>query len=168
MFEDIGEPISDNVKIITGRTDEDIRGKRFDTGYINTLCETHGIFVAHHAAYDRPKLEKRFPRLERSAWGCSPKDIAWIHHHIVDKKLRLLALDLGGFHFQGHHAEDDCLALLEVLATPLPATERTIFQHLLSHARTPTTRLYTIDAPFVKKETLKSAGFTWQNDAPKS
>lgn len=168
MFEDIGEPLRDDIQTITGRTDADIQGQRFDEGIVQNLCTIPGIFIAHNAEFDRPKLERRFPALRQTAWGCSLKDVDWLDHGVVDTKLRLLAMDIGGFHFHGHQAENDCLALLEILTRELPGSHQTVFQHILSFARTKQMRVYAIDAPYDQKAALKAAGFQWQDAAPRA
>ena len=170
MFEDIQEELDEEVNIITGRTNADIEGKAFDEARLKELCTaTPGIIVAHNADFDRPKLERRFPWFVNTAWGCSLQDINWLlGHKQVDQKLRLLVEDLCGMRFNGHQAEDDCWALLELLAAPLPHSDGTVFQQLLQNARVKATRIYAIDSPFDKKNLLGAAGFRWQNQMPKS
>ena len=170
MFEDIQEDLDPEISTITGRTNADIKGKRFDEERLKEFClGTPGIIIAHNARFDRPKLERRFPWFQNTAWGCSLQDIRWLRQHgQVDNKLRLLVQDLCGMHFNGHQAEDDCWALLELLGAPLPQTEGTVFQQLLQNARIRATRIYAIDSPYEKKSLLNAAGFRWQGQNPKA
>ena len=71
-------------------------------------------------------------------------------------------------YFQGHQAENDCLALLELLNQRLPGTERTMFQEILAQARVSATRVYAIDAPYDKRDQLQALGFRWQARHPKA
>lgn len=170
MFEDIQEKLGEEISTITGRTNADIEGLHFDEERLRELCLGQpGILIAHNARFDRPKLERRFPWFQNTAWGCSLQDIHWLRQHKqVDSKLRLLVQDLCGMHFNGHQAEDDCWALLELLAAPLPQTDGTVFQQLLQAARIRATRIYAIDSPYEKKGVLSAAGFRWQPQNPKA
>ena len=93
FFEDIQEELTEEVKTVTGRTNADIAGHVFDEERLQQLClERPGIFIAHNAQFDRPKLERRFPWLQQSAWGCSLKDVHWMKYGQVDTKLRLFTI----------------------------------------------------------------------------
>ncbi len=168
MFEDINEPILDDVKKVTGRTDADIEGKAFDEAVIGRVFATPGLIIAHNAQYDRPKLEKRFQVLQKTPWACSYNDIPWMNCDVIDKKLRLLCMDLCGFHFKGHFALNDSYALLDLLNTNLPTRNCTIFQQILLAAKSKTTRLWAIDAPYEKKDYLKANGFRWDDSGIKA
>lgn len=161
--EDIKEEFARETTVVTGKTLADVKGQQFDEEFMNRIFEYPGIVIAHNAAYDRPKLEKRFPILQRCAWGCSKNDINWLDFDIVETKLILLA-QLYGFHFQAHGALSDALATLEILAQPLPGKTETAFQILLQNAKKLQKRVYVIDAPYEKKEQLRSMGFIWNRD----
>ncbi len=168
MFEDINEPLLPDVQKVTGRTDADISGKRFDDAVINRVFKTYGLVIAHNAAYDRPKLERRFKVLEKCPWACSYNDIPWMDCNVIDRKLRLLCIDLCGFHFDGHQALNDSYALLDLLNKKLPTRNCTIFQQLLLAAKSKTTRIWAIDAPYEKKDYLKANGFRWDDSGIKA
>lgn len=168
MFEDPHEPLEQDIITITGRTDKDLKGKVFDEEQIQQIIEQPGIVIAHNASFDRPLLEKRFSIFEQCGWGCSQQDIPWLKLGYIDSKLRLLAQDIGKFHFYGHKAENDCLATLEILSHTILNKKKTWFQLLLEKAKTVSTRLYAIDSKFEKKGLLQAKGFKWSTMKPKA
>jgi hypothetical protein len=63
--------------------------------------------------------------------------------------MRELLTGVGLFH-QGHHAADDCHALLEVLAYDLPNADRPALAALLERSRRKTNRIWAGQSPFVR------------------
>ena len=116
--------------------------------------------IAHHAAFDRPFLEKRLPVFAKKYWACSRSDIDWKAEGIRSSALEFVAYSLGFFH-DGHRAASDCRATLHALAQPLPGTGRLALQALLEQARLPTWRLWARDAAIEKKDVLKARGYAW-------
>src|SRR6266436_1817084 len=110
--------------------------------------------IAHHAAFDRPFLEKRLPVFAQKYWACSRSDIDWKAEGIRSSALEFIAYSLGFFH-DGHRAASDCRATLHALAQALPCTGRLALQTLLQKARLPTWRLSARDAAIEKKDVLK-------------
>jgi DNA polymerase-3 subunit epsilon len=66
------------------------------------------------------------------------------------------------FH-DAHRAVDDCRALLEILASTLPKTERSALSTLLSQARRKTVRIWAEYAPFELKNELKKRRYRWSD-----
>jgi DNA polymerase-3 subunit epsilon len=66
-----------------------------------------------------------------------------------------------GLLHRSHRAVDDCHALLEILAHPLPKTDRTTLSLLLENARRKTIRIWAEHAPFDLKDELKKRGYRW-------
>ena len=162
MFEEPTVPMSEESTIISGRTIEDVRGKRFDNDLIEKIFSIPGIVIAHNANFDRPKLEKRFDIFRRCAWGCSLAGIPWLREfRQVDVKLRLLVEDRVGKCFHGHHAKDDTIATFEVLCERTPDKSMTFFEYLLNAAKQQTLRIYAVDTPFAKKDILSKRGYYW-------
>jgi len=116
--------------------------------------------IAHHAAFDRPFLEKRLPVFAKKYWACSRSDIDWKAEGIRSSALEFVAYSLGFFH-DGHRAASDCRATLHALAQPLPGTGRLALQALLEQARLQTWRLWARDAAIEKKDILKTRGYAW-------
>jgi DNA polymerase III subunit epsilon len=96
----------------------------------------------------------------RLPWGCSWQEIPWEDHGISSSKLEYLAYR-AGFFYEGHRAEIDCLALLEVLRRPLGDTGSSAFHALLQSARQPSSRIWALNSPFETKGVLRERGFRW-------
>jgi DNA polymerase-3 subunit epsilon len=163
-LEDPGTPIPPESTAIHHITDEMVRGQRLDEAAIERLLDGVGVVIAHNAGFDRPFIEKRLPGFASLPWGCSLREVPWEEIGLGSAKLEYLAYRYG-FFYEGHRAEIDCRALLEVLRRPLPTDAldtRTAFQRLLESARAPSTRLWATGSPFETKDVLKARGYRWE------
>lgn len=59
---------------------------------------------------------------------------------------------------------NDCLAAIELLATPLPVSAAPGLAKLLENARKPTWRIWAENSPFALKDVLKARGYRWNPD----
>ena len=159
-FEDPGRPIPPEVTKLTGITDAMVRGQRIDESAVESALARASLVIAHNAAFDRPRLEARIPAFEGKPWACSHAEIPWAEEGVGSTKLDYLAYRLG-FFYDAHRAEDDCLALLHLLAQPLPGSGRLALAALLAQARRPTTRIWAIGSPFECRAILKARGYRW-------
>jgi DNA polymerase-3 subunit epsilon len=159
-FEDPGVSIPPEITKITGITDKMVAGQRIDDRAVNDLLGRVVLVIAHHAAFDRPFVEKRLPAFATKHWACSRFDIDWKAENIRSSALEFVAYSLGFFH-DGHRAASDCRATLHVLAQPLPGTGRLALRALLEQARLPTWRIWARDAAIEKKDILKARGYSW-------
>jgi DNA polymerase III subunit epsilon len=162
-FEDPGMPIPPESTAIHGITDEMVHGHHFDDAAVAQLLEGVGIVIAHNARFDRSFIEPRLPVFAALPWGCSWQEIPWHAAGIESSKLEYLAYRYG-FFYDGHRAEADCLALLEVLRQPFAATGKPALVQLLESARRPSFRLWANNSAFDTKDVLRKRGFRW--DAP--
>jgi DNA polymerase-3 subunit epsilon len=176
-LEDPGLPIPPSSTAIHGITDAMVAGKKIDDAAVAQLLEGVGIVIAHNAGFDRKFLEPRLPVFASLPWGCSWREIPWSEAGIESSKLEYLAYR-SGFFYEGHRAEIDCLALLEVLRRPFvrvphpsadagaaqrasaPA-EVTALKLLLDSARAPSFRLWAVGSPFESKDALRKRGYWW-------
>jgi DNA polymerase-3 subunit epsilon len=191
-LEDPGVPIPSSSTAIHGITDAMVAGQRIDDAAVATLLTGVGVVIAHNAGFDRKFLEPRLPVFASLPWGCSWAEVPWSEAGIESSKLEYLAYRYG-FFYEGHRAEIDCLALLEVLRRPFvrvsirradaaldggPAAvsrgvgqgvpdgpEGTALKVLLDSARAPSFRLWATGSPFETKDVLRKRGYWW--DAPK-
>jgi DNA polymerase-3 subunit epsilon len=161
-LEDPGEPLSDEVKSVTGLTDEIVAGGRFDEGAIAALLAGADLVIAHNAAFDRPKIERRFQGAPIRFWGCTSEQVDWKAEGIRSRPLEFIAYRMG-FFYDAHRAEADCLALVHLLAQPLPVSGRLGLRALLDNVTQPATRLIAIDTPFAVKDALKRRGYRWSD-----
>ena len=121
------------------------------------------LVVAHNAGFDRVFVEQRFPSFAAKAWACSWAQIPWSAQGISSSKLEFLAY-FYGFHFTGHRASNDCLALLEVLQQPLPSSGAKVMQLLLENARIAEIKVSALGSPFDSKDALKARAYRWNAD----
>jgi DNA polymerase-3 subunit epsilon len=162
-LEDPGRPIPPESTAIHHITDEMVAGKRLDEAAIERLLDGVGVVIAHNAGFDRPFVEQRLPSFAALPWACSLREVPWDALGLGGAKLEYLAYRYG-FFFEGHRAEIDCRALLEVLRRPVPgsAEPRTAFEYLLESARAPSFRVWATGSPFESKDQLKARGYRWE------
>ena len=159
-LEDPGMPMPPEITVITGITDDMLRGQALDEAQVLAMLEGADLVVAHNAGFDRPCVEARLPQFAALNWACSFADIDWRQEGRGSAKLTALAGELGVF-YDAHRAEMDCHALLAVLMAPLPSTGASGLLRLIQSARTPTFRLQATQAPFDAKDLLKARGYRW-------
>ncbi len=162
-LEDPGFPIPPESTAIHGITDEMVRGQRLDDQRVAALLAQVGLVIAHNARFDRGFLEARLPAFAAVPWACSWQEIPWSDAGIESSKLEYLAYRCG-FFYEGHRAEIDCRALLEVLGRPFGDTGGTALKVLLESARRPSYRLWASNSPFESKDLLRQRGYRWVPD----
>jgi DNA polymerase-3 subunit epsilon len=162
-LEDPGAPIPPESTAIHGITDEMVAGKRLDESAIEQVLNGVGIVIAHNAGFDRPFTERRLPQFMPLPWACSWLEVPWTELGLGAAKLEYLAYRYG-FFFDGHRAEMDCRALLEVLRRPIPAEAETgpALRLLLESAREPSYRVWATGSAFETKDILKARGYRWE------
>ncbi|PZR35500.1 3'-5' exonuclease [Caulobacter segnis] len=156
------KPIPAEVTQITGITDAMVEGQVLDPEAVDAFIASAVIVIAHNAAFDRPFAERLTDAFKLKGWACSMSQVDWKGQGAEGTKLSVLA-HWRGFFFDGHRAENDCLAGLEVLARPLQ-DGRTALAHLLDAARAPTWRIVADRSPFEQKDKLKARGYRWNGD----
>lgn len=167
-LEDPGVPIPPESTAIHGITDAMVAGRRLDEAEIARLLDGVALVIAHNAGFDRKFVEPRLPVFSELPWACSWQEIPWSEAGIESSKLEYLAYRYG-FFYDGHRAEVDCLALLEVLRRPFVRKEgqgsaETALKVLLDSARETSYRLWATGSPFESKDALRKRGYWW--DAP--
>ena len=155
-------PIPALVTNLTGITNEMVAGHRIDIATLEAFVADADIIIAHNASFDRKFAERLSPTFENMHWACTQTEIDWRKHGFGGAKLGYLLADIGYFH-NAHRAIDDCHALVEILARPLPATARTMFAELIDCARRTTVRVWAQGSPFDLKGALKARGYRWND-----
>lgn len=161
--------ISDEITRITGITAEMVAGKTIDPSAVAAFIAPAAVVIAHNAQFDRRFVERLWEGFTLKGWACSMTQIDWKGEGFEGTKLAYLAGQCG-FFFDGHRAENDCLAGLEILSRPLKS-DRTGLSHLLETARKPSWRIWAERSPFELKEKLKARGYRWNGEegpAPKA
>ena len=146
-LEDPGMPIDPTATAVNNITDDLVRGKRINDAAVEAFLADVEIVIAHNASFDREFVEPRWPIFKEQAWGCSRAQIPWDEEHITGQKLDYIAFSVG-FYFSAHRAEEDCRALLEVLATTLPVSKVPGLKKVLDVYRREDRRLWAINSPY--------------------
>jgi DNA polymerase III subunit epsilon len=155
-------PIGPEITHLTGITPEMVAGQVLDLAAVERFIEAADLIIAHNARFDRPFCERLSKGFQVKAWACSHSEIAWSGFGFEGSKLGYLLTQCGWFH-QGHRAVEDCHALLEVLASPLPSGAGFPFEHLLASARKALVRIWAEGSPFDMKDMLKARGYRWND-----
>jgi len=132
------------------------------TPFLARTAGKTGIIIAHNASFDRGFAERAWPIFEHKHWACSMTEIDWKQFGFAGTKLEYLLAGAALFH-GAHRAIDDCHAVLELLARPLPGTPSRALAKLLEHARRPTARIYAQDSPYDLKHVLKARRYRWND-----
>ncbi len=153
--------ISSTITRLTGITPEMVAGHVLDVGAVQALLEPVDLLIAHNAKFDRNFCGRLHDDFMHKAWLARlPR---WAGRTSASKaKLGYLVNQNGWFH-HGHRAVDDCHALLEVLAAPLPDGTGMTLGRLLASSQRTRVRVWAQYAPFNMKDVLKSRGYRWNS-----
>jgi DNA polymerase III subunit epsilon len=155
-------PITPEITRLTGITPDMVAGQAIDVDAVEAFIQPAHLVIAHNARFDRPFCERLTHGFSLKAWACSHAEVSWSDFGFEGSKLGYLLSQCGWFH-QGHRAVEDCHALLEVLATPLPGDAGCAMSHLLTSARKALLRIWAEGAPFDMKDELKKRGYRWND-----
>lgn len=156
------KPIPAEVQRLTGITDEMVHGHAIDPEIVAAFAADSAV-IAHNAAFDRRFVERFCPQLATNPWACSMAEIPWSTHGLESTKLSLLGV-AHGFFYDGHRAEHDCYAGIELLSRTLPiGGGDSALKALLTSARSTTWRCWASNSPFDKKDALKTRGYRWSD-----
>jgi DNA polymerase-3 subunit epsilon len=73
-FEYPGTAIPPEITRLTGITDADVAGARINEEEAMVLINSATVAIAHNAAFDAPRMERRLPGIAGRAWACSITD----------------------------------------------------------------------------------------------
>lgn len=165
VFESFNEPLAaipEEITELTGITDAMVAGHRIDVDAVTSFATDAAVVIAHNAHFDRKFAERYWPIFEKKGWACSATEIEWRKHGFDGSRLGYLLAGIGRF-YQAHRAADDCRALLEILASQLPGTNKPALAALLDRARRKTMRIWAEHSPFELKNELKKRGYRWSD-----
>ncbi|WP_311270956.1 3'-5' exonuclease [Sphingobium sp. WCS2017Hpa-17] len=161
-LEDTGEPLSADIRKLTGLTDEDLADQRIDDNAVLGHLTTAQLIVAHNARFDLGWIEARFPSAGPLRWACSMSEIDWVGHGYEARKLGGLLADAAGYFNRRHRADNDVAALVALLTTALPPGY-TAFAEMLFTAAKPTARIIAERAPYAARARLKQRSYRWDD-----
>jgi DNA polymerase-3 subunit epsilon len=155
-------PISEEITRITGITNDMVAGQSIDPNDVAAFITQAAVVVAHNAQFDRRFVERLYEGFKLKGWACSMSQVDWKGEGFEGTKLSYLAGQCG-FFFDGHRAQNDSLAGLEILGRPLKSG-RTALAHMLETARKPSWRIWAERSPFEQKDRLKARGYRWNGE----
>lgn len=161
-FNEPSAPIPAEITELTGISDAMVAGHKIDVAALERFVSDANIIIAHNADFDRKFAERSWAFFEQKHWGCSSSEIDWKKYGFGGAKLGYLLSDAGFFH-GAHRAINDCMAVLELLARPLPKQSTTAFAMLLDRARRKTIRIWAQNSPYDLKDALKRRGYRWSD-----
>lgn len=162
-FNEPSQPITPAITAITGISDDMVAGHRIDPNGVASFVNAAALVIAHNAAFDRRFAERLSEAFETKPWACSMTQVDWAGEGHEGTKLAYLAAG-AGFFYDRHRAENDCLAAIELLASPLPKSGALAMERLLERARQPSWRIWAENSPFDLKDILKARGYRWNGE----
>ncbi|WP_242095381.1 3'-5' exonuclease [Sphingomonas sp. CROZ-RG-20F-R02-07] len=160
--EDPGEPLSEEIGILTGLTDADLAGREIDEGAATRLLRSASFVVAHNSGFDRTWVEQRLPDAAGLAWCCSMRQVDWRAREFDGRVLGYLLLQHGYYHC-GHRASADVDALIQMLRHR-DANGRTALAEMIERGSQPTWLVRATGAHFDVKDMLRARGFRWDGE----
>jgi DNA polymerase III subunit epsilon len=157
------QPLSSKITALTGITNDMVAGKVIDPAEVAVFADRADLVVAHNASFDRRFVERFCDVFVHKPWACSMSQINWAEEGFEGTKLGYLAMG-AGFFYDRHRAANDCLAAIELLATPLPNSRQLAMARLLERARQPGWRIWAENSPYELKDVLKARGYRWNGE----
>ena len=158
FLNDPGEPLSEEVKIVTGIEDSMLQGHKLDWAKIEKVIRNVDLVISHNANFDRKILERYNSIFMEKPWACSYRDIDWFYkHRVVNRRLENLLYHYG-YAFNAHRAINDCEATYVLLAQP------SLFSELLNNARKVNYRIYVVEGTnWSMRHNFTSRGYYWNS-----
>ncbi len=156
-LEDPRQPLTEDVKRITGITDEALLGQTIEWSVVERFWDRASLVIAHNAEFDRSFLTTR-PELSSTVkhWACSVRHIDWRAKHFGSSKLQYLAADHGFANPFAHRALFDCATTFRLVSPHLP--------ELIESSYEPEYDIAAVGSPFETKDILKQNGYRWDNE----
>jgi len=162
-FQQPKSPIPAEITKLTGITDKMVADQIIDPTEVATFAEDAVLIIAHNANFDRRFLEKLSATFCLKPWACSQSQVDWSAEGLEGTRLSYLVAGAGYF-YDNHRAANDCLAAIELLASPLPISGEIAMKRLLESARKPSWRIWAENSPFDLKDVLKARGYRWNGE----
>lgn len=159
-LEDPGNPLSQEIAELTGLTDNDLAGQWIERKRLAEFIGYCEGAIAFNAGFDRPFIEKLLPELAPLPWGCAMKDVPWRRLGFEPGPQNYLLTQASRYNPAAHRAQNDVLALVELLAHSCRDGE-TIISNVLSAMNAPAYRFEASTAAYGYRHELKRQGYRW-------
>ena len=167
-LEDPEVELDPRVSLVTGLANHMLTGHKIDDVSVEGYLSRADVLVSHNAAFEIGFLERRYPSLRHTKWGCSLKDIDWLMAGL-DGRAQGSLLAQHGWYSEAHRASPDVWALFVLLMQRRcgigPGPNRSHLQRLLQTVETDTVMVEARGAPFGKKDALKARQYRWNANA---
>jgi DNA polymerase III subunit epsilon len=153
-LQDPGEPLSDEVKQLTGLDDTAVRGQEIDWSVVRRYWDRANLVIAHNAEFDRSFLMMRRELTDQAKhWACSVRHIDWRAKKFSSAKLNYLAADHGFVNPFAHRALFDCATTYRLISPHL--------EELMKSSHEPEIEISAFGSPFESKDVLRANGYRW-------
>lgn len=160
--EDPGVPLTAETTAITGLTDDDVSGQRIDEVEATRLLRSASLVIAHHAAFDRPFVERRLENARGLDWACTFRQVDWRARGFDGRTLGYL-IQQAGYFYRPHRAAIDVDAVIQMMCVS-GEDASTVLAELVANAAAPSWIVYAEGANFEAKDALKGRGYRWDPD----
>ena len=163
-FNDPGEKLTKEINVLTGITDEMIKGHAIDISKVDSVLSASDIIVAHNALFDRGFVDRISGVSKNKIWACTFRDIDWLERGFPSSKQELLCY-WHGFYFDSHRAMNDVDALIHLVTHSTYKSDRPL-KELIESAGRPLYLIKATNFPYneQKKNTIKANGYGWNAD----
>ncbi|MCC6138651.1 MAG: DNA polymerase III subunit epsilon [Bdellovibrionaceae bacterium] len=161
-LQDPGRPLSDEITILTGITDDMVYDQAIDWSAVDMILKDCDVIIAHNAKFDRPFIDQKSEVSSKKLWACSCQQIDWFTKGLTSAKLELLNI-YHGFFVDSHRALEDATALLYLLSFNDKTTSKTYLSEMIDNTKKQFTKVYAKGAPFEGKDQLKARRYNWDN-----
>lgn len=159
-LEDPEQPLSEEIKRLTGYDDGDLLGKKIPWEEVSHDFSRASVIIAHNAEFDRAFLDRYISMSQQKIWACSASQVAWKRKGHSSRALESLARD-HGFFYDAHKALADVRAGLKILAMNDPDTGRSYLTELLTTASIQKKVVIAQGSSIDIKDILKKRGYRW-------
>jgi DNA polymerase-3 subunit epsilon len=156
--EDPARPVSAIVTRLTGITDAQLSGKRFDDERIASDLSRVDMVISHNSEFERRFLEKRFPDFIGKWFGCSQREMDWTMYGSTSAKIEFLAFKLRSVYFEAQRSMGNAEVLLDILAHKVEGMP-TPLSRIMESSRQATYRLFAVNAPAGAIQSLVGVGY---------
>lgn len=156
-LQDPGEPLSEEVRRLTGLDDTAVRGQSIDWTVVAKFWQRADIIIAHNAEFDRSFISsiKQLADLKKH-WACSVRHIDWRSKNFSSLKLNYLAADHGFVNPFAHRAMFDCATTYRIIAPHIA--------ELIKSSHEAEVEISAVGSPFESKDVLRAKGYRWDAD----
>ena len=83
-----GRAMHPEAELVTGLSNDDLKGHRFDDDAIEQVLKWSDLIIAHNARFDYQKMHMRYSAaLHEKVWLCSLSQVDWLAHGHDSAKL---------------------------------------------------------------------------------